>query len=199
MNYPKSFQNLVEEFQKLPGVGIKTAERFAFSLLENSKESVEDFSKSILDMKNKIRSCKICGNLSETDICEICSNEKRNKNILCVVENIKTILPLEQSGIFNGVYHVLGGLISPMEGIGPENLNLNQILRRIKEEEISEIILALKPSIEGETTSLYLKEILKDLNVKVTRIAYGIPLGFDIEYIDTMTWQKAFEDRNQLI
>lgn len=194
--YPKTFNDLIECYKKLPGIGEKNAERLAFATLELDDEIIEVFSNSIKNIKSKTKNCLICNNLSEEDQCTICSDESRNKKIICVVENTKNLVIFEKTGAFNGVYHVLGGLISPLDGINPEDINLETLFKRVEEEPIEEIILALKPSVEGETTALYIQKKLQNKNVKVTKIAYGVPLGTDMEYIDAMTLEIALSNRS---
>ena len=194
--YPKTFNDLIECYKKLPGIGEKNAERLAFATLELDDEIIEVFSNSIKNIKSKTKNCLICNNLSEEDQCTICSDESRNKKIICVVENTKNLVIFEKTGAFNGVYHVLGGLISPLDGINPEDINLEKLFKRVEEEPIEEIILALKPSVEGETTALYIQKNLQNKNVKVTKIAYGVPLGTDMEYIDAMTLEIALSNRS---
>lgn len=195
MNYPKTIRDLIECYKKLPGVGEKTAERMALSTLEMEDDIINLFSDSLKNLKDKIKRCKICNNLSEDDKCEICKQNNRNKNIICVVEEPKNIIMFEKVGTYKGLYHVLDGLISPLDGINPENLNISSLIERIKKEPIEEVILALKPSIEGETTSLYISKLLEKENVKITKIAHGIPIGVDMEYIDSLTLEMALEDR----
>lgn len=195
MNYPKTIRDLIECYKKLPGVGEKTAERMALSTLEMEDDIINLFSDSLKNLKDKIKRCKICNNLSEEDKCEICKQNNRNKNIICVVEEPKNIIMFEKVGTYKGLYHVLDGLISPLDGINPENLNISSLIERIKKEPIEEVILALKPSIEGETTSLYISKLLEKENVKITKIAHGIPIGVDMEYIDSLTLELALEDR----
>ena len=194
--YPKTFNDLIECYKKLPGIGEKNAERLAFATLELDDEIIEVFSNSIKNIKSKTKNCLICNNLSEEDQCTICSDESRNRKIICVVENTKNLVIFEKTGAFNGVYHVLGGLISPLDGINPEDINLEKLFKRVEEEPIEEIILALKPSVEGETTALYIQKKLQNKNVKVTKIAYGVPLGTDMEYIDAMTLEIALSNRS---
>lgn len=194
--YPKTFNDLIECYKKLPGIGEKNAERLAFATLELDDEIIEVFSNSIKSIKSKTKNCLICNNLSEEDQCTICSDESRNKKIICVVENTKNLVIFEKTGAFNGVYHVLGGLISPLDGINPEDINLEKLFKRVEEEPIEEIILALKPSVEGETTSLYIQKKLQNKKVKVTKIAYGVPMGTDMEYIDAMTLEIALSNRS---
>ena len=196
--YPDSIKNLIESFKLLSGVGEKTAERFAFSILGMDEDNVEFFSDSLKAVKDKVHLCKKCNNLTENDYCYICSNEDRNKNVLCVVEDPKSLFLFERVGVFNGYYHVLDGLISPIDGINPEDIGLAKLLDRIKNEDFKEIIFAFKPSIEGETTSLYIRKILSDLDIKITRLASGVPMGADIEYIDSLTLERALNDRKEV-
>lgn len=196
--YPQTFNSLIECYKKLPGIGEKNAERLAFASLELDDEILTIFSESIKNIKLKTKNCQICGNLSEEELCKICLDSARNHKIICVVENTKNLVLFEKTGAFNGVYHVLGGLISPLDGINPEDINLENLFKRIENEEINEVILALKPSIEGETTSLYIQKKLVKSNVKITKIAYGVPMGTDMEYIDAMTLEIALSNRSVL-
>ena len=196
--YPNSIKNIIECFKDLPGIGEKTAERLVFSLINFDKEKLTSFSDAICDVRDKLTYCDICGNITENEICDICADKERKSSIIFVVEKAKDISLFEKINIFNGKYHVLGGLISPLEGIGPEDINIDKLLSRIDKEDIEELILALKPSIEGETTMQYIKKVLESKNIKVTRIATGIPIGTDIEYIDSMTLEFAFEGRKDI-
>lgn len=196
--YPKCIRNVIDCFKNLPGIGEKTAERLAFSLIGFSKENLTSFSAAITDIRDKITTCEICGNIADSNICNICSDKERNSNIIFVVEKAKDISLFEKINIYNGKYHVLGGLISPLDGIGPDDININKLIDRIDNESVHEIIMALKPSIEGETTMQYIKKILENKNVRVTRIATGIPIGTDIEYIDAMTLEFALEGRKDI-
>ena len=196
--YPKCIRNVIDCFKNLPGIGEKTAERLAFSLIGFSKENLTSFSAAITDIRDKITTCEICGNIADSNICNICSDKERNSNIIFVVEKAKDISLFEKINIYNGKYHVLGGLISPLDGIGPDDININKLIDRIDKESVHEIIMALKPSIEGETTKQYIKKILENKNVRVTRIATGIPMGTDIEYIDAMTLEFALEGRKDI-
>ena len=196
--YPKCIRNVIDCFKDLPGIGEKTAERLAFSLIDFSKENLTSFSDAIIDIRNKITTCEICGNIADSNICSICSDKERNSNIIFVIEKAKDISLFEKINIYNGKYHVLGGLISPLDGIGPDDININKLIDRIDKESIHEIIMALKPSIEGETTMQYIKKILENNNVRVTKIATGIPMGTDIEYIDAMTLEFALEGRKDI-
>ena len=194
--YPKTFTNLLECYKKLPGIGEKNAERLAFATLEIDDEIINCFSESLKTLKDKTRRCEMCGNLSEEKLCGICSDSGRNHNVLCVVENTKNLVLFEKTGAFNGVYHVLEGLISPLDGINPEDIKLEELFKRIDNESIEEVILALKPSVEGETTSLYIQKKLQKKDVKITKIAYGVPMGTDMEYIDAMTLEIALSNRS---
>lgn len=193
--YPRSISNLIESFKKLPGIGEKTAERLAFSIINLDEEVVSDFSTSLLEVKNNIKKCNECGHITEEDICDICKLKSRDNKVLCVVEDSQSVIMFEKLGVFNGKYYVLDGLISPLEDIGPEDINLEKLIDRIKRDNIKEIILALKPTIESETTSLYIIKLLKEVEVIVSRIAQGIPMGADIQYIDSLTLEKSLEDR----
>lgn len=199
MNYPKTIQNLIECFKSLPGVGEKTAERLALSLLNFDEEKINLFSTSISDIKKKVKRCKICNNLSDEDECEICKNKtSRNTDVICVVEEPKNVILFEKVGSFNGLYHVLDGLISPLDGINPEDINIESLIKRVKENKPKEVIIALKSSIEAETTTLYIKKMLEGLDVNVTKLAQGVPIGVDMEYLDSMTLEMAFEDRKDV-
>ena len=196
--YPNSFKNLIESFKLLPGIGEKTAERLAFFLINEEEEKVDFFSNSIKEAKEKIRKCDVCNSITDKDICDICTNEKRNKDLLCVVEDPRSIFLFEKVGTFSGKYHVLNGLISPLDGIDPDDIGIEKLIKRIHDEKFKEVIIAVKQSVEGETTALYIKKILDGMNVKVTRIASGVPIGTDIEYIDSMTLERALQDRKEI-
>ncbi len=198
MNYPKSINNLIECFKKLPGIGEKTAERLALSILDLDDEMIELFSKSIIDAKRKVKRCKKCNGLSEEDLCSICKDKNRDQKTICVVEEPKNIILFEKTGTYKGLYHVLDGLISPLDGINPEDINISSLIEKIKKEKIKEVILAVKPSIEGETTSLYIKKLLEGYDVVITKIAHGVPIGVDMEYIDTLTLEMAMETRTEI-
>ena len=196
--YPDSIKNLIESFKFLPGIGSKTAERLAFSILDLDDEQAEFFSNSISDVKNNIHKCSICNNLTDQELCFICSNQNRDEHMLCVVEDSKSVFLFEKLGIFHGQYHVLDGLISPLDGVNPEDVGIDKLLNRIENNHFEEIIFAFKPSIEGETTALYIKRILDGLNIKVSRLASGIPIGADIEFIDSLTLERALNDRKSI-
>lgn len=195
MNYPESLKKLIENFEKMPGIGTKTAERLAFSLLSFDDQTINDFADSMKKIKIKLKKCNKCSNWTEEELCSICSDKSRNTAMICVVEDTKNLIMFEKTGNFKGLYHVLGGLISPLNGINPEDINIKSLLERVKNENIKEIILAVKPTIEGETTLLYLLKLLKDSNVVVSKLAQGVPLGSDMEYLDSLTLEMALNDR----
>lgn len=196
--YPIGIKKLIDSFKDLPGIGEKTAERLAFALLNFDKEKQTNFIDAITEVRDKIKKCKICGNFCENDVCDICLNNNRDKKIIFIVEKPKDIYLFEKIGIFKGTYHVLDGLISPLDGVNPEDINISSLVDRIKNDNTNEVILALKPSIEGETTMQYIKKILEKTDVKVSKIATGIPLGTDMEYIDTLTLELALEERKNI-
>ena len=195
--YPESVRNLINSLKYLPGIGEKSAERMAFSILNFDDEKLEVFSNSISDIK-KIKKCPICNNITDSDICSICSNPNRVDDQIFVVEKPRDIILFEKMGNYNGKYHVLDGLISPIDGINPEDINIASLEERVKKGNIKEIIIVLKPSIEGETTMHYIGKILSKYNVKVSKMPIGIPIGTDIEYIDSITLEMAFEDRQKI-
>lgn len=197
-NYPTTIKNLINCFKKLPGIGEKNAERLALSILNMNDEDINLFSTSLVDMKKKVKRCSICHYYSEEDVCAICSDKNRDASIICVVETPKNVALFEKMGSYKGKYHVLDGLISPLDGVNPEDININSLIERIQKEKINEVIIAVKPTIEGETTSLYISKILQGLEVKITKIAHGIPLGTDMEYIDSMTLELALADRSEI-
>lgn len=198
MNYPTTIKILIDCFKKLPGIGEKTAERLALSTLSLDDEVLKNFSLSIGSIKEKIKRCDICNNFTEEDTCLICQDKTRNLDTICVVEEPKNIILFEKMGSYHGLYHVLDGLISPLDGINPEDINISTLIDRVKKNKINEIIIAVKPSIEGETTALYITKILEGTGVKITKIAHGIPLGADMDYIDSLTLEMALEDRKEV-
>ncbi|MCK4236649.1 MAG: recombination protein RecR [Candidatus Krumholzibacteria bacterium] len=199
MNYDLPLlEALIDHFKKLPGVGEKTARRLAFAILNMEEGKVEDFAETLLQVKKRIGFCKRCGNLAESEICGICSDPTRAGGILCVVERPADLYILEGSGQYRGRYHVLHGVLSPLDGVGPEDLSLDQLERRVRDEEIQEIIVATNPSVEGDTTSLYISRMLKKYKVKVTRLARGLPLGSSLEYVDRGTIIKSLESREPI-
>ena len=198
MVYPKILEELIEYFKKLPGVGEKSAERLALSILDSTDDEIKMFSKTMLDAKKQLHPCEICGNLTVNKHCHICDNEHRDKNVICVVEDYKSIYALEKMGKFQGVYHVLNGLISPINGVTPYDLNIDSLIKRCEESKDVELIIALKPTIEGETTTQYINKIIEKSHVKVTRLSYGLPVGAELDYLDALTLERAFEDRKNV-
>ena len=196
--YSPSIEKLIESFERLPSIGHKTAVRLAFHMLDLSKEETEEFINSIINAKEKLKYCSNCYNISDTDPCPICSSPKRDNSVICVVEDVRDVMAMERTHEFKGVYHVLHGTISPMNGIGPEDIKIKELLNRIANNDIKEIIIATNPRVEGEATAIYLSKIIKPLGIKVTRIAHGIPVGGDLEYTDEITLSKALEGRREL-
>ncbi len=189
-------ENLIEQFRTLPGVGYKTAQRFAYSIIEGKNERAERFANAIKEAKNKIGFCKICGNFTDKEICPIC--EKRNRKIVCVVKDPKDILSMEKVKNYDGVYHVLFGTISPLEHRGPDQIKIKELLQRVSQDNVEEVIVATNPDVEGEATAMYISKILSPLGVKVTRLAQGMAMGSDLEYADEITLSKALEDRRPI-
>lgn len=196
--YSPSIGKLIESFEKLPSIGHKTAQRLAFYMLDLSNEEAEEFTNSILNAKKNLHFCSKCFNISDTDPCNICSNPKRDQSVICVVEDVRDVIAMERTHEFNGVYHVLHGSISPMNGVGPDDIKIKELLTRIMNEETKEIILATNPRVEGEATSMYISKLVKPLGIKTTRIARGIPVGGDLEYTDEITLTKALEGRSEI-
>ena len=198
MKYPDSLDKLIKGFSKYPGIGPKTAERLAFyTITKMGKEEALDLADALKDAVNNIKECKICGLITDNDICSICSSNDRT-NELMIVEGSRDVIAFEQVGSFKGKYHVLGGVISPLNGVGPDDLNISKLLKRIKEENVKDVIIALSANIPSETTALYLKSILEDMNVNVYRIGYGLPVGANIEYLDEITLSKALEGKKKM-
>ena len=198
MIYPKSIASLIEHFQKFPSVGPKSAHRMAFYLLRMPKSEVEKFAKSMIEAKENTRTCEICFNLSSTSPCEICQSPTRDKSTICVVAETKDLIAVEKTNEYKGLYHVLQGLISPMDGIGADDIRIKELLNRLTDEKVKEVILALSPSVEGEATSLYLSKLIKPFGIKISRIAFGLPVGADLEYADEITIAKAIEGRREI-
>ncbi|MCI0531924.1 MAG: recombination mediator RecR [candidate division Zixibacteria bacterium] len=192
----ESVDRLIEEFSKLPGIGRKTAMRLAFYILREDKTEAEKLAQALLDVKERVKYCSICFNVTEDDPCFVCRDEKRDKLTICVVEEANDILALERTGEYNGLYHVLGGALSPLDGIGPDNLRVKELLMRLKGE-MNEVILATNPNVEGEATAIYLSKLIKPLGIKVTRIARGLPMGGDLEFADQVTLMRALEGRRE--
>ncbi len=197
-HYALPIAKLIEQLSKLPGIGKKTAQRLAFYILEMDPLEVDKLAVSIKEAKEKIHYCKICCNLTESDICHICSDDKRDKSIICVLEGAKDVVAMEKTKEYKGLYHVLHGVISPMENIGPNEIKVKELLKRLQEGEVEEVILATNPTVEGEATALYISKLLKPLGIKTTRIAHGIPVGGDLEYFDEVTLSKAMENRREI-
>jgi recombination protein RecR len=196
--YAPPVARLIEEFEKLPGIGHKTAQRLAFHVLDLPVEKTEALAEAIRDAKLKTHYCSVCSNLTETDPCNICGSVKRDHGVICVVEDPRDVVAMERIREFNGIYHVLHGVISPMEGVGPEDIKIKELLQRIREGEIREVILATNPDVEGEATAMYISKLLKPIGIRTTRIAHGIPVGGDLEYADEVTLAKALEGRREL-
>lgn len=198
MLYTASFSKLIEVFQKMPGVGHKSAVRMAYHILSLSEDETENIVNAIKDAKQKIHYCSVCQNITESDPCEICSNHKRDHSVICVMEQAKDVIALEKTREYFGLYHVLHGAISPMDGIGPDDIRIKELLHRVASGEVKEVIMANSPSIEGEATAMYISRLLHPFGVKVTRIAYGLPVGGDLEYADQVTLVKAIEGRREI-
>jgi recombination protein RecR len=194
----RSFDKCVFELSKLPGIGKKTAQRLAMYIMKMSESEVKELSESLVNLKKNIKYCRECGGLSDSDICSICSDESRDREVVCVVEEPKDIFIIEASGRFKGVYHVLGGKIAPLDGIGPDELNLKRLVNLVAEGKVNEVIIATNPDVEGETTATYIYKLLKDFDVKTTRIASGVPTGGLLEFSDDLTILKAIENRRQM-
>ena len=197
-DYAEPIEKLIDEFRKLPGIGSKSAQRLTYSVLRRSREEAERLSSAILEVKEKIRYCSRCNNFSDLDPCRYCNNANRSGDIICVVEEPNDILAVEKTREYNGQYHVLHGVLSPINGIGPEDLRLGNLLERLREGNVKEIILATNPNVEGEATAIYLAKLLKPIGVKVSRIALGLPVGSDLEFADEVTMSKALEHRHEL-
>jgi recombination protein RecR len=197
-SHAKPIDRLIEALTRLPGIGKKTASRLAFHILRSSLSDAQELARSILDVKEKIRLCSVCFNLTDDDPCQICQNPNRSSEVLCVVEGPNDLMAIENTGEYGGTYHVLHGTISPLEGVGPEDIKIKELIERLKKGKITEVILATNPTVEGGTTALYLTDLVRPLGVKITRIAYGIPMGSEIEYADGMTLLKALEGRREV-
>lgn len=191
-------EKLIEQFERLPGIGYKTAQRLAFFVLNLPKEQAEEFAQAILDAKNTVSTCKVCQNLTDGEICSICSDTTRDHGTICVVTDPKDVIALERTREYKGVYHVLHGVISPLGGVGPDQLRIKELLQRVADEEIQEIIMATNPDTEGEATAMYLSRLLKPFGVRITRLAYGVPVGGHLEYADEVTLTRALEGRREI-
>ena len=197
-DYILPLQELIEQFGKLPGIGRKTATRLALSVLDLTDEQAQEFSQAIVNAKREIKKCSVCGNICVGDLCEICADDERDATLICVVEDAKAVMAFERVRDFDGVYHVLDGVISPINGIGPDSINLYSLLRRIQSSDVRELIIATNPTVEGEATAMYISRLVADFGVKVTRLAYGVPVGGDLEYADEVTLHRALEGRREL-
>ncbi|MBE4907796.1 recombination protein RecR [Bacillus luteolus] len=198
MHYPEPISKLIDSFMKLPGIGPKTAVRLAFFVLSMKEDVVLDFAKALVNAKRNLTYCTQCGHITDQDPCYICDDERRNKTIICVVQDPKDVIAMEKMKEYNGLYHVLHGAISPMDGIGPEDIKIPDLLKRLQDDTVQEIILATNPNIEGEATAMYISRLLKPTGIKLTRIAHGLPVGGDLEYADEVTLSKAMEGRREL-
>lgn len=196
--YPREFTKLINELAKLPGIGNKTAQRLAFNILQKSSEEAEKLSNAIIDAKNNIRECSVCGNLTDKEKCNICLDSRREQDVICVVESPKDLMSMEKIKEFRGVYHVLNGVISPIAGTGPDDINLKSLLNRIHENDVKEIILATNPNVEGEATAMFIYRLVQPFNIKVSRLAHGIPVGGDLEFTDEITLLKAMQGRKEI-
>ncbi|MBG9455443.1 recombinase RecR [Lysinibacillus sphaericus] len=198
MYYPEPISKLIDSFMKLPGIGPKTAARLAFFVLTMKEDDVLSFSKALVDAKRNLSYCSVCGNITDVDPCHICTDKQRNHSIICVVQDTKDVIAMEKMRDFNGMYHVLQGAISPMDGVGPEDINVASLLVRLQDETVQELILATNSTIEGEATAMYISRLVKPSGIRTTRIAHGLPVGGDLEYADEVTLSKAMEGRREL-
>ncbi len=198
MEYVLPLQKLIEKFATLKGVGYKTAVRYAFSVFDMDEKSAEEFAEAIIAAKRDIHPCPICGNLSAGESCSVCSDGGRDRSVICVVEDSRAVMAIEKVKEYGGLYHVLGGVISPMAGVGPDDIRIKELLERIKSDEVREVIIATNPNIEGETTAMYISKLISPLGIKVSRLAYGVPVGADLEYADEMTLMRALDGRRQI-
>lgn len=198
MIYPKAIAVLIEQFQKFQAIGPKSAQRMAFQILKMPLSEVEKFANALVEAKKNTCTCEICYNISTSSPCEICNSSSRNKSVICVVSETKDLIAIEKTNEYQGLYHVLQGLISPMDGIGAEDIRIKELLTRLTDEQVKEVILALSPSVEGEATSMYLTKLIKPFGIKISRIAFGLPVGTDLEYADEITLAKAIEGRHEL-
>ena len=198
MHYPEPISKLIDSFMKLPGIGPKTASRLAFFVLTMEEDTVLTFAKSLVDAKRDLTYCSVCGHITDVDPCHICQDQQRDRTIVCVVQDPKDVIAMEKMRDYNGLYHVLHGAISHMDGIGPEDINVPTLIKRLQNAEIEELILATNPTIEGEATAMYISRLVKPSGIKTTRIAHGLPVGGDLEYADEVTLSKAIEGRREL-
>jgi recombination protein RecR len=196
--YIEAIQRLAEQFGRLSGVGRKTAIRMAFAVIDLDAEAAQEFAEAIIEAKQKIHECPICGNLTDKELCAVCEDERRNKKLICVVEDVRAVMSIEKVREFNGVYHVLGGVISPINGVTPDKIRFAELISRVNNDEVEEVIVATNPTPDGEVTAMYISKYLKPLGVKVTRLAYGVPVGSDLEYADEITLGRALEGRRDV-
>lgn len=196
--YAEPLARLIREFKRLPGIGQKSAQRIAFHVLRAPREDAEQLARAVLDVKDKLGLCKVCNNISDSELCPFCSDPNRDQSVICVIEEPHNIAPFESTGQFSGLYHVLHGAISPLKGIGPEQLRIKNLIERLHSGEVRELILATNPTVEGEATAAYLSKLIKPLGLKVTRIAMGIPVGSDLEFADEVTLTKSLENRREM-
>ncbi len=196
--YALPIANLIDQFSKLPGIGRKSAQRLAYHVLDMDKQEVEKLASAIIEAKDKINFCEVCGNLTDKNICHICKNDSRDKALICVVEGPRDIIAMEKSKEYKGLYHVLHGVISPMENMGPQDIRIKELLNRLGSDEVKEVVVATNPTVEGEATALFISKLIKPLGVKVTRIAHGIPVGGDLEYFDEITLARAMDNRREM-
>lgn len=198
MHYPAPISKLIDSFMKLPGIGPKTASRLAFHVLDMKEDDVLNFAKALVDVKRELTYCSVCGHITDSDPCYICQDKTRDRSMICVVEETKDVIAMEKMREYKGMYHVLHGAISPMEGVGPEDINIPSLLNRLKDEEVTELILATNPNIEGESTAMYISRLVKPIGIKTTRLAHGLPVGGDLEYADEVTLSKAISGRTEI-
>ncbi|BCU53253.1 recombination protein RecR [Staphylococcus auricularis] len=198
MQYPEPISKLIDSFMKLPGIGPKTAQRLAFHVLDMKEDDVVQFAKALVDVKRELTYCSECGHITEQDPCYICQDKQRDRSVICVVEDDKDVIAMEKMREYKGLYHVLHGSISPMDGVGPEDINIPSLINRLKDEEVKEIILAMNPNLEGESTAMYISRLVKPIGIKVTRLAQGLSVGGDLEYADEVTLSKAIAGRTEM-
>ena len=198
MHYPEPISKLIDSFMKLPGIGPKTAQRLAFHTLDMKEDDVVQFAKALVDVKRELTYCSVCGHITENDQCYICEDKQRDRSVICVVEDDKDVIAMEKMREYKGLYHVLHGSISPMDGIGPEDINIPSLIERLKNDEVSELILAMNPNLEGESTAMYISRLVKPIGIKVTRLAQGLSVGGDLEYADEVTLSKAIAGRTEM-
>lgn len=198
MHYPEPISKLIDSFMKLPGIGLKTAQRLAFHVLDMKEDDVVQFAKALVDVKRELTYCSTCGHITEEDPCYICQDKQRDRSVICVVEDDKDVIAMEKMREYKGLYHVLHGAISPMDGIGPEDINIPSLIERLKDEEVKELILAMNPNLEGESTAMYISRLVKPIGIKVTRLAQGLSVGGDLEYADEVTLSRAIAGRTEM-